>query len=88
MLIRLDMAVVESRNPCASICYSPNVRQIIWSAALKQKVSGPVYSRGEATLSQQKETEITQFVGLSNVHSSTLDGEVGGMGGERGGGAL
>lgn len=29
-------------------CVIPNMRQIIWSAALKQKGSGPVYSQRKA----------------------------------------
>jgi len=46
----------------------PNMRQIIWSAALKQKGSGPVYSHGET----ERENDTMQFVGLSSAHSSTL----------------
>lgn len=37
------------------VCVIPNVRQVIWSAALKQKASGPVYSHGEATFGQERE---------------------------------
>lgn len=41
------------------LCVIPNVRQIIWSAALKQKGCGPVYSHGEATFGQERENEST-----------------------------
>lgn len=41
------------------VCVIPNVRQIIWSAALKQRGSGPVHSHGEATFGQERENETT-----------------------------
>jgi len=61
------MEVAVCMHQCVSVCVIPNVRQIIWSAALKQKGSGPVYSHGEATLAQER-GERRELVGLTPPH--------------------
>lgn len=55
-----------------SVCDIPYTRQIIWSAAFKQKASGSVYSHGKSTFSQERKNETMQPVGLWKAHSTTL----------------
>lgn len=47
----------RSEHVSLHVCVRPNMRPIIWFAALKQRGSGPVYSQGEAPFSQKRENE-------------------------------
>lgn len=61
------------------VCVIPNVRQIVWSVALKQKGSGLIYSHGQATFGQGKEGERNHIacwaLQCSLLHTSLWEGQ-------------